>query len=508
MSSRGRPRKIGRPAGGENGLVDLAAELAGDPHAFVIAAFPWGEKDGELADQEGPDAWQKDVLEKVGAGIINLNEACRIAIAKGHGVGGSALICWLIEWAMTTCPDTRGVVTANTEAQLRTKTWAELAKWHRMSLWSHWFVLTATAIYSADVAHEKTWRIDAVPWSEKNTEAFAGLHNFGKRLIVIYDEASAIPPPIWETTEGALTDQNTEIIWLVNGNPTRNTGRFRDCFGSLAHRWQTVEVDSRTSKFANKKQIQEWIDDYGEDSDFVRVRVKGQFPRAGSMQFIAADVVEAAMKRAPVVGLSDALVLGVDVARFGANASTIYIRKGRDARTHPPRRFRGLDTMQLAAQVAIIHEELHPDLIFVDEGGVGGGVVDRCRQLRLPVVGINFGSKPDGYGVGVKYANKRAEMWGVMRDWLKGGAIPNDPVLQSDLVGVEYGLNNKNEIQLEKKEDMMKRGLESPDDGDGLCLTFAHPVQASADAGGAHHKKPGVQHDYDPLASSFLEGVP
>lgn len=506
MSSRGAPRrkKIGRPAGGEAGLVDLAAELSQDPYGFVIAAFPWKEAGGELADQDGPDDWQKAVLEQVGAGILNLNEAFRIAIAKGHGVGGSALICWLIEWAMTTCPDTRGVVTANTEAQLRTKTWAELAKWHRMSLWNHWFILTATAIYSADPAHEKTWRIDAVPWSEKNTEAFAGLHNYGKRLIVIYDEASAIPPPIWETTEGALTDQNTEIIWLVNGNPTRNTGRFRDCFGSLRHRWTCVEVDSRSSKFANKKQIEEWIADYGEDSDFVRVRVKGQFPRAGSMQFISAEVVEAAMTREPMASLSDALVVGVDVARFGDDESVICIRKGRDCRTHGFRRFRGVDTMELAAQVAIIHEALRPDAIFVDETGVGGGVVDRLRQLRVPCLGIQFGAKADfGASEGVKYANKRAEIWGSMREWLKGGAIPNDLGLRADLVGLEYGLNGKDAIQLERKEDMKKRGLPSPDAGDALALTFAYPVQPHQDAGGAHKRDPRFAvHDYDPYASA------
>src|SRR5690606_38633063 len=112
-----------------------------------------------------------------------------------------------------------------------------------------------------------------VPWSERNTEAFAGLHNAGKRIIVIFDEASAIPDIIWETTEGALTDVDTEILWFVFGNPTRNTGRFRDCFdgGKFAHRWRQQKVDSRQVQRTNKKEIEDWIADYGLDSDFVRV---------------------------------------------------------------------------------------------------------------------------------------------------------------------------------------------------------------------------------------------
>ena len=152
------------------------------------------------------------------------------------GPGKSVLVAWVILWAITTHPDTRGIVTANTESQLRQKTWAELAKWFRLCLWRHWFDMTATAIYSSDAAHEKTWRVDAAAWQERNVAAFAGLHNQGKRVLAVFDEASAIPDVIWETTEGALTDADTEIIWLVCGNPTRNTGRFRECFGRFRHR--------------------------------------------------------------------------------------------------------------------------------------------------------------------------------------------------------------------------------------------------------------------------------
>lgn len=418
----------------------------------------------------------------------------------------SGLVAWLILWALSTFEDTKGVVTANTETQLRTKTWPELAKWHRMFIAKHWFNFTATSIYSVDPDHEKTWRVDAIAWSERNTEAFAGLHNQGKRILVVFDEASAIPDVIWETTEGALTDSDTQIIWCVFGNPTRNTGRFRECFGRYRHRWATHQIDSRTAKMTNKAQIDDWVKDYGEDSDFVRVRVRGVFPRAGSMQFISSELVEEASAREPVAYLSDPCVMGVDVARFGDDMTVIVVRRGRDACSTPWVKLRGADTMTVAAKVVEMAQEYKPDAIFVDGGGVGGGVIDRLNMLRQPVLEVQFGGtadKSNKSGEGdIVYANKRAEMWGSMRDWLKGGAIPDDPELVADLTGVEYGytiLRGRDAIQLEKKADMKKRGLASPDAADALAITFAYPVQPSDHT---DKFKRGSNHQvaYDPLS--------
>lgn len=467
----------------EDSEVALANEVAGfsgDPYGFVMFAFPWGS--GPLADKTGPDKWQRAVLESIRDGAA-LETAYQDATASGHGVGKSALVAWLLLWAMSTFEDTRGVVTANTENQLRTKTWAELSKWHRLLINRHWFKLTATALFSVQPAHEKTWRIDAVPWSENNTEAFAGLHNEGRRIIVVFDEASAIPDIIWETTEGALTDANTEIYWFAFGNPTRNTGRFKECFNRFRHRWNTRQVDSRTVEITNKAQIAEWVEDFGEDSDFVRVRVKGIFPRAGSVQFISGEIVEDARKREVETLSHEPLIMGVDVARFGDDRTVLCYRRGRNGACIPWQTFRNLDTMQVAAKVAEAHTIRKPAAIFVDEGGLGAGVVDRLRQLSVPVTGVNFGGKPDRAQTddGIKVRNKRAEMWAFMRAWLKGGAIPDDHELAADLTGVEYGFDENQAIQLEKKESMKKRGLASPDLGDALALTFAYPVGSAFD---------------------------
>ncbi len=463
-------------------LLEWLASVSNDPHAFVMGAFPWGEPDTRLANEPGPEPWQADILALVKAGLP-LNRAIQLAAASGHGVGKSTLVSWLILWAISTKPDTRGVVTANTETQLKTKTWAELGKWFHMFLAKEHFKLTATAIFCDDPAHERTWRIDMVPWSERNTEAFAGLHNKGRRILVVFDEASAIPDVIWETTEGALTDADTQIIWCVFGNPTRNTGRFRDCFPGqrFASSWKSRQVDSREIRFTNKDQIARWIEAYGEDSDFVRIRVRGTFPRTGEMEFISHEDAIAAGVREVEYREYDPLIIGVDVARYGSNESVIYFRKGRDGRY-----------------------QYHVDAVFVDGGGVGGGVVDNIRALHIHCFDVQFGSKDDnpGYATGnegERYANKRAAMWGAMRAWLKTGAIPSDADLQAQLVGPTYTYNLRSEIQLEKKEDMMKRGLESPDIADGLALTFAYPVATSANAGGQFNQKPLVEHEYDPF---------
>lgn len=480
-------------------VLDLAG-FSNDPLGFVYYAFPWGT--GELADAKGPEEWQIELLTAIGNGLLTPSEAIQIAISSGHGIGKSAFVSWLILWAISTFEDTRGVVTANTERQLKTKTWAELGKWYRLFIGKFMFDLTATAIYSRDPAHDKTWRIDMIPWSEASIESFAGLHNKGKRIVLIFDEASAIADVIWETSEGALTDADTQIIWFCAGNPTKNTGRFRECFegGKFAHRWLSKSIDSRLVSITNKTLIEKWQKDYGEDSDFFRVRVRGVFPRAGSTQFISGDLARAAAKREAFEPTAfDPIVIGVDVARFGDDESIIAIRHGRNARVTPWVRLQGVDTMGVASAVAQVYNEIDADAVFVDGGGVGGGVVDRLRQLNVPVIEVQFGAKaerPDPNNESVRYANKRAEMWGYLRAALSSLCIPDDEDLIDQLSSPDYSFNNSDAIILEKKADMKKRGLPSPDRADALALTYAYPVYQRKHRGG---KSPAMALvDYDP----------
>ena len=462
----------------------LAEDIGGyafDPLGFVLYAFPWGE--GALSGFAGPEAWQREELSAIGESLrsgTSLSSAIQRAISSGHGIGKSAFVAWIILWAMATMVDARGVATANTEAQLKGKTWAELSKWHRLCLCGHWFDCTATALISKLPGHEKTWRFDQVAWSERNTEAFAGLHNKDRRVLLVFDEASSIPDAIWGVSEGALTDDNTEILWIVCGNPTRNTGRFHGCFHRFRHRWANRQVDSRTVSITNKDQLQQWVDDYGEDSDFVRVRVRGIFPRAGSNQLIPSDLVEQAAKRSvePSAYLHAAKIIGVDVARSKDGDQSVLVRR-QGQHASGLRKWRGLDTMTLAGIVAEEIEAWKPDRVFIDQTGIGAGVVDRLIQLGYGhiVTGIDFGGSANDSRL---HKNLRTQMWCLLADWIKTGDIPPDTELMQDLVAPEYGFTgDSSQIYLEKKEDMKKRGLSSPDSGDALALTFAMPVAAA-----------------------------
>lgn len=457
------------------------AGLSLDPDQFVLFAFPWGKEGTELEKFPAPLPWQMTVLktiaQKLREGKMTRTEAIKYAVASGHGIGKSALVAMIIMWAMSTCEDCKGVVTANTETQLKTKTWAELAKWHRLCITKDMFKFTATALYSIDPEHEKTWRMDMVPWSKDKTEAFAGLHNKNKRILVIFDESSAIIDQIWEVTEGALTDEDTEIMWIAFGNPTRNQGRFHSSFNSHRHRWIHHQIDSRTVAITNKREIQKWIEDYGEDSDFVRVRVKGQFPHASDHQFIPTDIVNQARGRhlEPSSYGFSATVIGVDRAWSGDNDTTIWLRQGLMARKLATFR-KDEDDFLVAGHVARFEDMYQADAVFIDFG-YGTGLFSAGKQMNRKWILVKFGGKADDD----MYANKRSEMWGLMKQWLKdGGAIPDLEDLCTDLTGPEaYSVQtgpNAGKLILESKKAMQARGVESPDDGDGLALTFAKPV--------------------------------
>jgi hypothetical protein len=472
-------------------LADDLLRLSKDPYKFVLYAFEWGE--GELSNYEGPDDWQKETLCAIRDGLLSINDAIQIAVASGHGIGKSALVSWIILWAMATKPNTRGVVTANTDTQLRTKTWPEVSKWYRLSLIKNYFTMTATAIYSNYPEYEKTWRIDATPWSENNTEAFAGLHNQGNRIILIFDEASAIADIVWEVAEGALTDENTEIVWCVFGNPTRNVGRFRECFRRYKHRWFNKQVDSRTAKYTNKKQIDKWVEDYGVDSDFVKVRVRGIFPSASDRQFISSELIDAARgkKLSKHVHEFAPIIIGVDPAIYGDDECCIYLRQGLMSKRLATYRKIGDDSL-LAGYVARFEDEYKADKVFVDMG-YGTGVVSAGRQMGRDWVLVSFGSKSTKEG----YLNKRAEMWGDMLNWLKeGGSVEDDPVICDEFGSPEYEVKLNGLIKLESKDDMRARGVPSPNRADALALTFTFPVMKKKTA---YAEKNKANNNYNPL---------
>lgn len=454
--------------------IDEVLRYQHDPLGFVESIFPWGE--GQLKEHAGPRQWQKDDLDEIGQHLRNpetRHQPLLMARASGHGIGKSALVAFVTHWGLSTMPNTRVVVTANTGNQLDTKTWPEITKWFKLAHNSDWFTPKATSIASADPDAEKNWRADAVPWSENNTEAFAGLHNKGSRIIMIMDEASAIADKVWEVGEGVLTDEDTEIIWLVFGNPTRNTGRFRECWRKFRKLWKTKQIDSRTVEGTNKVALAKMVETYGEDSDIVKIRVRGMFPSMSAKQFISSADVEAAKGRelgqdqyswAPKILTCDPAWEGDDELVIGLRQGLMFRILGVIPKND--------NDLQVAAILARHEDDHEADAVFID-AGYGTGIVSAGRVMGRNWQLVWFGSASSKPG----YKNKRAEMWGEMRDWLKeGGAIPPDDTLEQDLIGPETVGTLDGTIQLESKKDMKARGLPSPGRGDALALSFAYPV--------------------------------
>ncbi len=460
----------------ENDLLEEISSFDKDPVGFAEFAYPWGEDD--LESSKGQRDWQRDVGADIRDHLNNPKTRFTpllIAVASGHGIGKSADIAQIIHWAMSTCEDTKIVVTANTETQLRTKTWPEISKWFRLAINAHWFNVTATAVASVQKSHERSWRADAITWSINNTEAFAGLHNKGKRIVVIFDEASSIADKVFEVTEGALTDENTEIIWIAYGNPTRNNGRFRDCFARFKHRWKYRQIDSRDVEGTNKAQIDKWIEDYGIDSDFVKVRVRGIFPTTSFKQYISTEDVDRAYGKelSPENYKWAPKIITLDPAWEGDDELVIGLRQGLS--------FRILKTMAkndndvfVANILADFEDEEEADAVFID-GGYGTGVVSVGRTLKRTWQLVWFGEKSFDEGC----LNKRAEMWKNLKEWLKeGGSIPMDPVLRDEIIAPETVPRLDGKLQLEAKKDMKSRGVPSPNRADALALSFAYSVSS------------------------------
>lgn len=466
-------------------LAEAVGEYALDPYGFVMFAYNWGLP-GPLEGHSGPDAWQakflKDLGEEVKANAFdgkNPVAPVRRATSSGHGIGKSVMVAWLVDWIMSTRPHAQGTVTANTFSQLETKTWAAIQRWTKLCITSHWFNIGSNRMYQID--NRDSWFCAPASSKEENSEAFAGQHAADSTSFYVFDEDSAIPDVIHEVAEGGLTDGEPMIF--VFGNPTRSSGHFhRVTFGNNS-RWKPTIVDSRESRFTNKDQIEEWIKDYGEDSDFVRVRVRGLPPRASELQFIdQGRVYEAQRRSLPAVFADTPLVCGVDVSDGGSAWNVVRFRRGADARSIPPVRVPGEavrgDRSAFLAKLAEILTQPHNghmvSQMFVDSA-FGAPYVERLHAMgHKNVQEVRFGAT----SMNVHQANQRAYMWNEMKEWLRTGAIDSkDSKLETDLTGPGYHINNQDKLVIESKEQMAKRGVDSPDDGDALALTFAAKVR-------------------------------
>jgi hypothetical protein len=462
----------------QDDLVWACEEYANDPLGWIRLMYPWG--DGVLAGWDGPDWWHIELLESLKEYLNGpvTSQPFQAAVATGHGTGKTALSAWLIQWFMACRQHPQIICTANTENQLLKKTWRELAKWHELSLCRDWFEWTATQYYLKGKAG--TWFANAVTWSENNSQAFAGTHEQAGTM-VLFDEASEVGDKIWEVTDGAMT--TPYALWLCFGNPTRNVGRFYECFGKRRAvngvGWRTWQIDARRCKASTlngTEYLDRMIKEYGGvESDQAKIRVLGQFPDKSRQQLIGKEAVERAMGTTVEAWEFSPKLMGVDVARYGDNESQICIRQGR--KIFPIITIPRGDLMQTASFVASTIRAEKPAVVCVDGVGMGAAVVDRLRQLNFSVVDVNGGNKPNN----PRFLNKRAEMFWDLKEWLELGEceLPRDEQLKEHLLSVGWEPTEASgKVKLVSKEEL---GV-SPDKADAIAYTFAYPVYDAAEA--------------------------
>lgn len=464
--------------------------IADDPLKFVMYVYPWGKAGTPLEHFKGPRKWQCEDLDEIGQHIADNKNAMELGVipsmfrkgtASGRGPGKSAYLSWVEHWFMSTRLGSTTIVTANTEPQLKTRTFAEISKWLTMAINGHWFESTVLSVRPAkwfEEALKRDLKIDTgyyyaqgQLWSEDRPDAFAGVHN-PNGVMVVMDEASGIPNSIFAVTEGFFTEPTPNRYWFVYSNPRRNSGAFYDLFHveGARQRWRHRNIDIRGVEGIDPAMAEGLIAQHGIDHDVVRVEVLGQFPKQGARQFIPNEAVHNAQHRDLITDIGAPLIMGVDIARFGDDYSVARFRQGPDARSIPPVKWKGMDTVASADQVARLIDTYNPDGVCID-AGQGTGVIDILRNRKYKVSEIWFGSKSDQ----PEWANKRTEMYASVREWLPGGCLDNSSDLFTDFTAVEYDYfgKAKDQVVLESKESLKDRIGRSPDDGDALALTFA-----------------------------------
>lgn len=434
-------------------------------------------------------------VESIGRGqatCIAVEHPSHLFVTRDHIVTHNTALMAMIElWWQSTRPNSKSVTTAGTKTQLTTKTWRELEKWRQVAINGHWFEWTATSLKM--IAQPVTWAAEAIPWSANNPQAFAGTHE--QYVLVKYDEASTIDDTIWETTEGAFTTHGPHL-WLAFGNPEQAAGRFRECWTKHRHRWITIEVDARQSRFSNKKLIEEWIKTYGEDSDFVRVRVKGMPPKTPPDQFIPTELWETcesrweeASKHEKEIPRGIPLVMGVDPGAGGEGSTTILFRRGGFVYKNILR-YSEADQVKVAGIIGQAIRDYKPLVVFIDAHGIGWGVYNILQQLGFTQVVPCFAGDTKQVQEPQVHYNQRVEWWSRMKEWMKTGALPPDTMLREDLLGPKRYFNLRMQMLLESKDDMKLRGFHSPHAADALALTFAMPLPSAQELLSMHDVLP------------------
>ena len=394
----------------------------------------------------------------------------RISVKSGHGTGKSTTASWAMLWFLLLRYPCKVVVTAPTSSQLFDAMFAELKRWVNELPKELQELLNVKSDRVELVSAPAEAFISCRTARAETPEALAGVHS--DNVLLIIDEASGVPEQVYEAAAGSMSGHNATTLML--SNPTRSSGTFFESHNRMANSWWTRTWSCKDSPLVSHEFVDEMELRYGPESNAYRVRVLGEFPLSDDNTIIPYHLVEAAQNRDVVVSDEATVVWGLDVARFGSDATALCKRQG--PIVTELRSWRGLDLMQTTGRIVAEYEALAPSKrpaeILVDSIGVGSGVVDRLQELGLPVRGVNVAESPS---MGDTYMNLRSELWFKCKAWLEDRSckLPKDDQLIAELTAIRYSFTSSGKMKAESKDEMRKRGLGSPDLADALCLTMA-----------------------------------
>lgn len=428
-----------------------------------------------------PLPYQAELMEMVASGER------KISVRSGHGTGKSSCASWVMLHYLLFNYPCKIIVTAPTSGQLFDALFAELKRWIGEMPQNLQELLTVKSDRVELKAAAAEAFISARTSRAETPEALAGVHS--EHVLLVVDEASAVPEPVFEAAAGSMSGHTATTLLL--SNPTRTSGTFFETHNRMRESWVTRRWSCIDSPLVSDEFVDEMRERYGAESNAFKVRVLGDFPESDDDVLIPYHLIDDATKRDIEVDMGVASVWGLDPARFGSDRTALCKRVG--SVVTEVTSWRQLDTMATVGRVKAEFDALPPSLrpreIMVDSIGIGAGVVDRLRELRLPVRGINVSESPS---MGQTYANLRAELWNKTKGWLEGRSckIPEDDQLVAELSAVRYSFTSSGKLQIESKERMKARGLPSPDLADALVLTMASEAVAAMGIGGTSWGQP------------------
>ena len=433
-----------------------------------------------------PDPWQVKALRA-------LVSHDRIALQACKGPGKTCDLAWTIWWFML-FPDCNIAAISLSGSNVRNNLWKELAVWYAKSD----FLKAAYQINSKRITPKDeqvegseqtalTWFCEARTWTREANDAMAGetlqgLH--ARYCMVVMDESGGMPDSLMIAARGIMA--NAEVggrkIILQAGNPTRLEGPLYRAATKERSSWFVLEIsgdpdDPDRSPRVDPKEARAMIEQWGRSHPFVLVNILGKFPPSSFNALVGPNEMSQAIGRhlRPSEFDRAAKIIGVDVARYGDDATVIWPRQGLAA--FEPIVLRNSHPDDTAGVIAKLFEEWQGDAVMVDAtGGFGDGVVDSLARIGITATRVQFAGKP----IEAKYFNKRSEMLWKLAEWIKtGGAIaPGEHAdrITEEMTIIEYTFR-LDKVIMEDKAMVKVRLGRSPDYSDALACTFAFPVQ-------------------------------